>query len=448
MDIAEMIGAEDVSFLSNFMFGISLTPSQEEIVRDISFSKSKRVVISSYTRHGKTLSTAIGIMLYIFINPGRKIRWIAPLASQSAICRNYFAELAIKSPMFLDLMDINVDSKEDRLKKEVSKTRMTFKNGCELMFLSAEGDANRLLGWGGDKIIIDESCLIDYEIYRAKISRMLGDSPDSELVELGNPWNKYNQFWEHWNDPGFTHIHISYKTGLKENRISTEFVEEQRKLLTPLEFKILYEAEFPDEATDALFSQKAIEYATTKGKLKEGKIYIGIDVARFGADLTVATVIKLKDNEISVEAIHSWGKADLMATADRISNLSDELSPELILVDDTGLGGGCTDRLNQLGYSVYPINFGEKSPHKRYANMKTEIFMNLSVILTEKRISIPNHKELKNQMLKMRYEISSGAKISIVDNQDKSPDYADSLAIACYSAMLDSSEAGAPEKGF
>jgi hypothetical protein len=32
----------------------------------------------------------------------------------------------------------------------------------------------------------------------------------------------------------------------------------------------------------------------------------------------------------------------------------------------------------------------------------------------------------------MLYEITSSGKVKIVDNQDKSPDFADSLAYACY----------------
>ena len=66
------------------------------------------------------------------------------------------------------------------------------------------------MGWGGDLVILDESCLITEEVYRSKISRMLGDNPDSMLVEIGNPWNRLNQMWKHWNDPIFTKFHIPY----------------------------------------------------------------------------------------------------------------------------------------------------------------------------------------------------------------------------------------------
>ncbi|MFH7835145.1 MAG: terminase family protein [Candidatus Aenigmatarchaeota archaeon] len=426
---------EDVQFLANYLFNVDLTPSQTEIAYEVAFSNNKRVIINSYTRHGKTFSTAVGILLYILFNENKKIRLIAPIHEQATILRNYIAELIIKNKIFIDLLDIKVPI-ELSIKKEVSKSRITFKNNCELVILSAQGEADRLLGWGGDLIVIDESCLIDYEVYKTKISRMLGDSPNSKLVEISNPWHKQNQFYEHWISTDFKKIHIPYTLGLSENRISQEFINEQKKLLSPLEFKILYEAEFPEQSEDALFNYEVIKKSINLFNLNEGKYYIGVDVARFGNDLTVATIIQINNNQLEVKEIKSWEKTDTMISSQKIIELIQQYNPEYIIVDDTGVGGAITDRLTQLGYPVYPINFGNSAINPHFLNMKTEIFFNLSNLFTEQRLSIIENNELISQLVKMRYELTTNGKIKINDNQNKSPDYADSLALACWATYL------------
>lgn len=247
--LASLIKNKKIKEMCRLFFDHEPTGKQEEIIRSIAYQENKRIVISAFTRYGKTLSVVIGVLLYILFNENKKILIIAPIYDQANILRNYTAENIFKCPILTNLLETEVKGAE-RLKREASKKRITFKNGCELTILSAKGEAKRLLGWRGDLIILDEACLIDLEVYRQKISRMLRDNQDAILVEIGNPWSKNNQFYEHWKDPNFRKIYIDYKVGLKEGRIKEDYVEEQRRLLTPIEFKVLYEAEFSEESED------------------------------------------------------------------------------------------------------------------------------------------------------------------------------------------------------
>jgi len=262
----EAIETKDVKFLCKYLFDVDLTPYQELIVREIAFKEHKRITICAFTRYGKTFCVALGVLLYILFNTNKKIGLIAPTNKQTAILRNYIAEFLIKSELLTALLDLDLSGVE-RLKKEVSKTRITFKNNITLQVLSAEGTGNRMMGFGFDVVVVDESCLIAHEVYRQKISRMLGDSVDSMLVEIGNPWHKDNQMWEHWiipDDEIHKKIKVDYKIGFEEERISRQFLEEQRADLTPIEFRILYEAEFPDETEDALLKWKWIKDAVER----------------------------------------------------------------------------------------------------------------------------------------------------------------------------------------
>lgn len=445
-----LIKNRDVKGIVRYFFDEDLLPSQEKIVRAIAFKESRRIVISAYTRYGKSWSVSFGVLLYILFNKNKRIVLIAPRQDQTSILRNYIAEFMLRSEKFVDLLDIEATG-ADRIKREVSKRRITFKNGCDLKVLSAEGSADRLMGWGGDLIIIDESCLIDYEIYRQKIHRMLGDSPDSALVEIGNPWHRNGQMYKHWCDPNFMKLHIGWEVGVSEGRTSREFIREQEPPeLTDYEFTVLYEAHFPEEAEDQLIRLKWIEAAEKREfELKDPNKVNGIDVAEMGRDLTVITKGLTKSGNWILNKIHSWGKKDTMQTVGLI--IQRVTKDEKEQIDAIGTGKGVYDRLKEIGYDAVDIKVsrsveGEENK-TRFLNQKSEfywrmreIFQNGDISIVKELIKTRDYKILKDQLLAMRYEFTSGSKIKIIDPltkkgtgtvKGKSPDFADSLMFMC-----------------
>ena len=486
------LATKNVKFLCKYYFGEVLTPKQAEIVRAVCFKEAKRIVILSLTRYGKSYSVAMAVLLYILFNPGKKIGLIAPQQNQTSILRNYIAGFAIRSEEFRTLIEMDAVGVE-RLKKEVSRNRITFKNGCSLQVLSAEGTGNRLMGWGFDLVILDESCLIDMEVFNQKISRMLGDSDESMLVEIGNPWNRDNHFYQHWVDPGFLKIHVGWEEALKEGRISEGFLEEQRRLLTRNEFKILYEAYFPDESEDALLRTVWIEDALKKSfdwdapvrreldlrgkiremvdrgegeasiiphfvgqgwnsqqvfeciiKVKEGakeplipvpRIVMGVDVAEMGLDSTVVTIAKTFEGKFELLDVLWWDKKDTMVTSGKVDELAKKWKPAVINVDATGVGSGVAARLSELGWNTRAIKVGSSPSNDRYKarfmNLKAEYFWKMRDMFEQGVISIVSKGKLLEQLALMRYEVGSTAKIKIVDPELKSPDFADSLMLCC-----------------
>lgn len=435
--IKELIKKKDVRVLCKVLFNVELSGKQEDIVKAITYRTHKRLVICAYTRYGKSYAVALGVLLYILFNEDKKILLVAPKYDQTSILRNYIAEFILKSDVFVDLLDLDSTGKE-RLKKEVSKKRMTFKNGCELRVLSAEGKAERLMGFGGDLIIDDEDCLIDYTVYKQKISRMLGDSPDATMISIGNPWHRDNQMYEHWTDPKYKKVHIDYKTGLKEGRITEEFIEEQRELLSPMEFGILYEAEFPEESEDQLIKMDWIKKAEQKKmKITPKDRIAGCDIAEMGKDKTVLIKGITDGNNYKVENIYSWHKKNTMETAGMIAQKIDKNVK--INIDGTGVGSGVAPRLKERGFKAIGIKVGEsadkdKRPEEkgRFLNKKAQYYWKLRDLFEQGRIDIPEHHELRKELTSIKYGFTSSEKVKIIrpndeDSSKKSPDFADAL---------------------
>lgn len=440
---------KEIYQIVKYFFDVELTKTQQKIVKKIAYKENNRIVISCMTRYGKSYSVAIGVLLWILRHQNKKVAIVAPTNEKTTIIRNYIAEFIIKSPTFMYLLDLEKSGK-DSIRKEVSKKRMTWKNGIEMRTLSAEGTGTALMGFGADLVIVDETCDIKYEVYRAKISRMLGDHPDDSVyIEIGNPWHRDNQMWQHWNSSRFEKIHIGWKDAIKEKRTTKEFIEEQRLELTPAEFKVLYEADFPKESEDQLIKLDWINKAIREDPQEYGDLRLGVDVARFGKDLTVITQgYKFKSLYVITKIDH-YSKQDTMETVGRILKILEEKTIKRICIDTDGLGGGVSDRLmelkleNKINANIIQFH-GGKSPvgddysqekRTRFTNRKAQAYFYLREQFEKGNIIIPDHLKLKDQLSKMKWQFTSSQKIKILDpgeakedtSEKKSPDFADSL---------------------
>ena len=81
---------------------------------------------------------------------------------------------------------------------------------------------------------------------------------------------------------------------------------------------------------------------------------MGCDVARFGDDRT-----ELYKRKGLVTIDHKeFVKQDTMKTAYECWDMAGRDPSVPIVIDDTGVGGGVSDRLRELGAKVVAVNFG------------------------------------------------------------------------------------------
>lgn len=462
-NLKKAISEEDTEVLAKFLFDIDLTLTQQEIVRYIAFQKHKRICINAMTRYGKTLCVAVGICIYILLNEDKKIALIAPEQAQAGIIRTYLSEMIIKSKIMQQVVDIDSagSGKYDRLKKEASRVRQTFKNGCEYRVFSANGDANRLMGFGVNGIVVkDEACLIESQA-EAKISRMLGDNPDETmLIELANPWDRATRYYEDWISGRFKTFHVGWQLALKEGRTTQAFIDEQRSYLTPIEFTVLYDSDFPEEAEDSLFTLKSIQEAVNNDiEFSPDKRIISCDVADKGLDKTVIMWGYENNDMFKVEGIYSENKSENMQIVGKIMEIYQKYGADRIQVDTIGLGIGVVSRLKELfngkSTTIIPCHYGEgvggsgkstkptkydshrdrkpESERKRFLNRKAEQFFRLKDLLDDGRVVLPDDKKLQNELIAMKWELQSSGKIRILD-PDSSPDFADALVYFIWNA--------------
>ena len=462
---------KNVRRLVKVHFNFDLTPIQVEIVRAIAYEETDRLSVCAMTRYGKTQCVAIGIALFILWNNNRKIMFIAPTRDKAAILRDYMADLVLRCPELINLADWEISGKE-RLKKEASKSRLTFKNGCEYRIFSAHGEGSSLMGFGvgtyGGIIIKDEACEIEDKA-NTKITRMVGDNPkNTMIVELFNPWTRDNKAFEHWNDPDWRKIHVSWKDALEEGRTTKDFIKRQRKEITPLEFTVLYDSEFPDEAEDSIFNLSKIKRAITIKKDFEKEIEEIEEKIKTPHKYTEFEFKKIKeelDNYVKViscdladkgldETVMYWGirkhgfnqvldsysepkseSSDIIGRiCEKIKTFIGKKTKGIVNLDVIGLGTGPVSLVKEFvrdnnydNVKVVGCHFGKTADNTdRFANKKAENYFRLKEIFDDDMISLPDIQKLSTQLLVMRWGFNSSSKIKIID-PDKSPDFADAL---------------------
>lgn len=187
-------------------------------------------------------------------------------------------------------------------------------------------------------------------------------------------------------------------------------------------------------------------------QIPDGNPIYGQDMARFGSDRNVLTPRRGGWVEKQV----TWSKVDLMESATRIINLIDVNDRGVIInIDDTGNGGGTTDRLRQIkresqengsrvghGFTVNAYNFSSKEfmtdeDRDKYHDITSLLYWNLRTQFFKHKIALHYDQELFDELVGRRWFINKSGKIQVESKEDykkrtggKSPDKSDSLALS------------------
>lgn len=427
---------------------LELTEYQVDIAYAVLNRTHRQVKIISATQVGKTLLLALLSPVYEQEYNGTNIVLTAPDYKRTKLLLNYtYSHITDHR-----ILRGNVPSRkvaDESFDKEVSKRRLTWRTGGDLTTISGHKGKDAYLGAGGDVIILDESPLIDDDTYNGGVRRMLAASKNPMLIEIGNPV-KINHFAENLDDEDTLVIRITWEDAVKAGIYTKEFVEAEAKALggwnSPL-FKMLYCAEFVENAEDQLIEMQALNKAREtnieedeyldEGKLKEHWYFeLGIDVARYGTDETVLYPIVTNGEKTKFFMPRGFAKTSIPKTigeAKRIDNEFKELYGEgfdIFKVDDVGLGGGVTDGLEADGYNVVAWISNRKPRDKRmHKNQKSEQSYHLNEAMKAGLVDLPEHAKTTTQFRAMKYDYDGEGRRRVIDPKD-SPDYFDAALIA------------------
>src|SRR5262249_32258492 len=190
---------------------------------------------------------------------------------------------------------------------------------------------------------------------------------------------------------------------------------------------------FPRVAFNRFIGADVVDAAMQRPiEVNSDPLVLGIDVARFGDDMSV--IYPRKGLDARTHLPMKYRNIPLDRLEDKVMEFCAANHVSMEFVDGTGVGGGLVDHLRRRGLFVTDVQFAAKSDQRqeRYANKRAEIWG----IMKEKLsyLSLPNDSELREQLtgpeftLNSRDEILLEPKDSMKRRGVASPDIADALA--------------------
>jgi hypothetical protein len=307
-------------------------------------------------------------------------------------------------------------------------------------------DPERFKGLHSEHIlfIADEATGVPDEILDAAEFSLT--SGHAHKIWVANPVTSQGRFGQAFKQGDWHRITISafdspnLKLGqvVRPYLITPEKVEERRRAWG--EDSPLWQAnvlgEFPVEEDAALIPMAAIQAAVQR-EITSGPSGYGVDVARFGHDATVFTLVQ--DGQVIFQ--HAFRGLDVADTASRAWEHIQEYRPAQVMIDDNGVGGGVVDLLQRNGAIVYPFITSQKPENpERFADLGSESYWGLRQMFIEGRISIPADDELIGALASLRYGQDRLGRIRVYRGKGPSPDKADSLMMAVSMSHPDAGE--------
>lgn len=172
-------------------------------------------------------------------------------------------------------------------------------------------------------------------------------------------------------------------------------------------------------------------------------IVLSADPAEHGNDKFMIYVLK----GYKVIDEECMKKQELMASVGHIVVKHGEHHPDVIVIDDVGVGAGPRSRLRELSNEgvissyVMPINFGSSPKDKvHFSKCRDEVIMFAASLFAEGRVSIPNDPDLIEELASFTYEPNSKGQVTvhkkkvIKEKLGRSPDKADTLFMGLWAA--------------
>ena len=216
---------------------------------------------------------------------------------------------------------------------------------------------------------------------------------------------------------------------------------------------------FPKQEDDVFISLQLLEDAVkleiNAEDLEEAspeRIDIGVDVARFGDDNTaIAQKIGMEIPPLLIR--HGQDTMRTVGDVVRIYRDLMERYPDYddyvyVKIDDTGVGGGVSDRLKEVKEEegldkmlVIPVNFAKKAPKAKsarfYDDIVTWMWATVRDLMEAKEVKLPDDSVLVGEFSTRKYHFLSNGKQRLESKDDlkkrglNSPDRADAVALAC-----------------
>ncbi len=420
---------------------VFLWSKQKEILRSV-FENRRTTVAAGYDV-GKTFIAAVAALAFLYLKPNSKVITTAPTFKQ--VKQLLWSEINT-------LFKSKLQAGQFVFPGTCIQTELKIKDNWWAVGISPRDPVNAQ-GFHAEHILViaDESPGVKPEIMNALEGAM--GSADAHMLEIGNPMRQGDHFHKSYNADNVNEIKISVFDSpnftdepvpdeVSANLVTREW--QQERLADWGEDHPLYiskvMANFPALSDKQLISYQMCQQAIHRDVIPEGNKTLGVDVARFGKNLTVYT----ERQGLWLGNIETEAKRDNVQVAARIKNkfiVDKEL--ENVIIDEGGPGGGVVDILRadkkegNFRGNIIGIQFGGSALDKmQFANMRTQLWFDMRKFL--KTGQIPDDDTLVGDLTAPEFDMNTRGQYFLEPKEKtedligRSPDRGDSACCSVH----------------
>ena len=319
---------------------------QTEIHKQL--EKHRFNVLVTHRQMGKTVCAINHLLKSALINqqPSPRYFYISPFLKQTKlIAWDYMRRYTAPLP---------------GVKLSETELSVMLPNGAKVWLLGAD-NPDALRGTYADGVVLDEYAQIKPDVFDEIVRPMLLSRQGWTLF-TGTPKGQ-NQFYELYQQAQKAMISRPHQwwcgvfpadqTGV----ISVQELAEIKEHTPENLFRQEYLCDFTADVEDVLISicdvLKAQERKYSPAEVRYAPKIMGVDPARFGTDRSVI----FKRQGLQGFEPEVFCKTDQMTLAAHVALAMENFHPDAVFIDG-GCGGGVIDRLRQLGFEVFEVNFG------------------------------------------------------------------------------------------
>ncbi len=384
---------------------------------------------------GKSTAVALKARKLAYDYPGTTILILAPALRQSSLLYE-----KVRALLELDNMEVIKEKLGEQtfnsvlqksqayreagifLDKEPTKSRIRLKNGSQILCEPAGETGAKIRGFTVDFLIVDEAQKVPRAVWVAVIPMMATSQKmrgTGWLIILGTPPLERGTYFEDcFGDKHFTHIHVSAE---KCNRTSKKFLTKERKRLTKEQYDREYLALFVESVRQYFPSALVDKCAVENLAAPEGKMFLGVDFARFGGDENAYCEAVLVKDKIYVTWADSQAGEAVTIPMGLIKNRDNAKHYNRIFVDSGGLGGSILDMLQEtisksrvIGLDNSQRRFQEEGEEKKAGILKEDLYMNVKILMEQGNLKFIKNPNLVSglKLISFKHSVETG-KVSI-----------------------------------
>jgi hypothetical protein len=297
-------------------------------------------------------------------------------------------------------------------------------------------------------IVIEEASGVEQEVIEPLEGALT--QKDNKIIIIGNPTKLSGVFYDAFHRDRDIWETFTF-SGENSNLVDKAFVERMARYGKDSDiYRVRVKGEFPKGEPDTFITLDIVEDATNREIVEKWDLVsIGVDPARFGDDESVICWRK----GLNIQPLESFYGIDTTRLTGEIIRVCRGIYKSgykkriEIKVDDTGIGAGVTDQLNQqktieerkaiaeqeFCIEVVPVINNGVATNPEFKDYGSQMWGEMKEAL--KTISIPDDDNLIAQLSTRKYKIEPDGKIKMEKKDDMkkrklpSPDRADALAL-------------------